>query len=70
MFVAWAVLNGLAGEIITGEFATDVQSLQSREQTPGAWLLSVCDGKFVDEYLSDEGNRFSLDYYGDDDGLH
>lgn len=69
MFVSWAVLNGLAGELHTQEFADDLGKLQARTITPGSWFLSVCDGKFTDEDLNEEGNQFALIYYGGDDGL-
>lgn len=32
---------------------------------PCAWLLAACDGKFVDEDLNDEGQRFAGSDYGD-----
>lgn len=63
MFVAWAVLNGLGGELHTNEFPDNLAILRRREMTPGQWFLSACDGKFVDEDLSDEGNRFAEFYY-------
>lgn len=28
--------------------------------------FKLCDGKLTDEDLSDEGNAFAADYYGDD----
>jgi len=65
MFAAWCVLNGLAGELHVEELADDLQRLRERQMTPGAWLLAACDGKFVDEDLNDEGNRFAESYYGE-----
>ena len=63
MFVAWCVLNGLAGDLHTEEFADDLESLRTRELTPGAWFLMVCDGKFTDEDVNEEGNAFAQAYY-------
>ena len=63
MFVAWAVLNGLAGRYHTIDSAEELAKLRSREITPGAWLIRACDGKFTDEDLSDEGNAFAVGYY-------
>ena len=69
MFVTWAVLNGLAGQIHTEDLPEALAKLQSRQDTPGAWFLQACDGKFTDEDLNEEGNQFARDYYADDAGL-
>lgn len=64
MFVVWAWLNGLAGELRVEEFPEDIESARLRSQTPGALFRSACDEKFTAEDLNDEGNRFTVDYYG------
>ena len=69
MFVGWAMLNGLEGEIHTGDFPDDVAKLRRRELTPGAWFIRACDAKFTDEDLSEEGNAFAQAYYANDTGL-
>jgi len=63
MFVAWALLSGLAGNMHTDEFPENIGRLKSRTVTPGAFFLETCDGKFTDEDLSNEGNAFSQAYY-------
>jgi hypothetical protein len=63
MFVAWALLSGLGGEIHTEDFPEDVPSLESRKLTPGAFFIASCDGKFTDEDLNEEGNAFANDYF-------
>src|SRR3954447_17067473 len=63
MFVSWAVLNGLSGSIHTDDFPEPLEALRRREITPGQFLQQACDGKFTDEDLSDEGNRFAEAYY-------
>ena len=70
MFVAWAVLNGLAGDYHTEDAAEDLALLKSREVTPTQWFIRVCDEKFTNEDLSDEGNSFATSYYGCGEGLH
>jgi hypothetical protein len=69
MFVAWAMLNGLAGPIQNEDFPEELGKLQSRELPPGEWFLAACDEKFTDEDLSDEGNAFARSYYADEEGL-
>lgn len=63
MYLAWALLSGLSGDIHIVDFPDDIPMLQRREVTPGAFFLSSCDGKFTDEDLSDEGNAFTRDYF-------
>ena len=58
MFVAWALLNGLAGELHT-EDPDDLARLKARDITPGAFFIQACDEKFTDEDLSEEGNAFA-----------
>jgi hypothetical protein len=65
MFVTWALLSGLAGEIHIVDFPEDIPKLRSRSLTPGKFFLDECDGKFTDEDLNEEGNAFTLDYFAD-----
>jgi hypothetical protein len=68
MFVAWAVLNGLAGLIHTDDFAEGLARLRDRQVTPGAWFIEACDDKFTED-LNDEGNAFAQAYYADGAGM-
>jgi hypothetical protein len=63
MFVAWAFLSGLAGDIHIHDFPDDIPSLEGRRVTPGAFFQSSCDGKFTDEDLNDLGNAFVMAYF-------
>ena len=63
MFLAWALLAGLAGELHVDDFTEDLETLRRREITPGAFLLRCCDGKFTDEDLNEEGNAFTVAYF-------
>ncbi len=63
MFVAWALLSGLAGELHTEDFPEGLEALRTRSITPGAFLLAHCDGKFTDEDLTDTGNAFATAYF-------
>ena len=66
MFVTWCMLNGLGGDIHDEEEGADILLLKRRELTPGTWFLKICDGKFIDEDLNDEGNLFANMYYQDE----
>ena len=70
MFVAWAALNGLAGDFHTRDAANELAMLESRDLTPTEWFIRVCDEKFTTEDLTDEGNAFARIYYGSGEGLH
>jgi len=70
MFVAWAILSGLAGEIHTDDFPETIPRLKSRSITPGKFFLELCDGKFTDEDLNDEGNAFAHAYFDFDTGKY
>jgi hypothetical protein len=69
MFVAWAVLNGMAGEYHIKDAADDLALLQRRELTPTDWFIRACDEKFTSEDLNDEGNSFAAGYYGNGEGF-
>jgi len=59
MFFAWCMLNGCASK----EVADEVDFLRLRQLTPGAYLMQICDEKFVSYELNDEGNAFTNAYY-------
>lgn len=63
MFVAWAWLTGLANPDIISDIPETLDALNRRTLTPGRLFLSSCDGKFIDEDLSVEGNAFATDYF-------
>jgi hypothetical protein len=70
MFVAWALLNGLAGEIYTTDFPDQIPKLLSRSLTPGRFFLEACDGKFTDDDLNEEGNSFAQAYFDFEKGQY
>ena len=59
MFMAWALMSGLASSELGGAAG----ELQARRITPGAFFVGQCDGKFTDEDLNDEGNAFAQVYF-------
>jgi len=60
MFLAWALLNGLAGPI---HVASEIGILRDRSKTPGQFFMLFSDGKLTDEDLNDEGNAFAAAYF-------
>ncbi len=70
MFLAWALLRGLGGEHFSEEDTAAIIELQARSITPGKFFLKYCDGKFVDEDLSEVGNKFAESYFDFETGLY
>jgi hypothetical protein len=62
MFVAWALLSGYANPKLDLDFG----ELTLRTTTPGAFLVDNLDGKFISDWLSDEGRGFTQVYYHSD----
>jgi hypothetical protein len=63
MFLAWALLSGLAGELHVDEMPEGIAALRERSLTPGQFFLKFCDGKLTDEDFNEEGNGFAAAYF-------
>ena len=70
MFLAWALLHGLVGDLHRQESADGLLELKARVTTAGQFFLRYCDGKFTDEDLNELGNRFAKAYYDGDESLY
>jgi hypothetical protein len=68
MFLAWAVLHGLEGDLHREHSRTDLLLLRSRKITGREFLFRACDGKFWEDDLSEEGNGFARWYYAPESG--
>ena len=68
MFLAWAITRNLIGDFHKAESAEWIQKVKERKVTGRDFLFSMCDGKFWEEDLSEEGNAFCKVYYAGDDG--
>jgi hypothetical protein len=66
MFLAWAILRGLEGELHREQSADDLAAVRARSMTGREFLFQDCDGKFTDEDLNDDGNAFAAAYYEPD----
>ena len=70
MFVAWAVLHGLASNHRLAERGRDLARLRARTEGPVAWFQAACDEQFTNDALSEQGNAFARTYYGSDGALN
>jgi len=64
MYLAWIINNNLVGELHLEEDANELQAVQERRMTGREFLIRLCDSKFWNEDLSEEGLAFTEQYYG------
>ncbi|AWH55179.1 hypothetical protein C1924_19285 [Stenotrophomonas sp. ESTM1D_MKCIP4_1] len=69
MYLAWLLLRGMASEELLDDMQDELEALTERTMTPGQFLL-VCDGKLVDDMISDEANAFTAEYYDMENGQY
>jgi hypothetical protein len=70
MFVAWAHLAGLVGELHRYDFPDDLAALRRRALTPGAYFIRGCEETFTEQDLDEEGNAFTAAYYAGDESVY
>ena len=63
MFLGWAILRGLEGELHRDESVESLRSVRERRMTGREFFLKECDAKFWEDDLSDTGNEFAQAYY-------
>lgn len=69
LYLRWCFAKGWAGELHIEDVPEDVSDVISGKLSATEFLFRNCDGKFTDEDLTDEGNFFTQQYYGND-GLY
>ena len=65
LFVKWCFIKGWAGQLHLDESPEDVAQVVNGEMPATEFLFKNLDGKFTDEDLTEEGNRFASAYYGE-----
>lgn len=63
MFLAWAIMNGLEGELHREESPEALFAVRARQMTGREFLFQECDEKFWDIDLNGEANEFAQYYY-------
>jgi hypothetical protein len=69
LYVAWALLAGLASEEFLENCDDDLQELRKRAISPSQAFKNI-DGKFTDADLSGEGNDFTQAYFDFEKGQY
>lgn len=65
IFLAWAIINKLEGELHQEDSIEALESVRKRKITGRDFLFEQCDEKFWEEDLNEFGNAFAKHYYGD-----
>lgn len=68
MFLAWCIINGLSGQLHDEESPDALTAVRERRMTGRDFVQQMCDEKFWEEDLNEEGNRFAKHYYSGPDG--
>ena len=66
MYLAWIINNNLIGQMHRDDSADAIQKVLSRQMTGRDFLVDMCDEKFWDEDLNEEGIAFTNYYYQSD----
>jgi hypothetical protein len=64
VFLAWAIMNNLEGELHRQDSSEALSAVRERQMTGREFLFEQCDEKFWEEDLNDVGNAFAREYYG------
>jgi hypothetical protein len=65
-YLGWVIDRGLAGSLLLEDFAEEVAQYCAHVIT-STRLLQITDGVLDHQMLSEEGARFTADYYSDPD---
>lgn len=68
MFIAWAIHRDLIGDCHQKRSVEWLQKVKNREATGRDFFFAVCDGRFWEDDLSEEGNAFAQFYYTGNEG--
>ena len=62
-FLAWTIINGLAGEPHAEEWPEEIEKLKFRKVHSSRIFPKYCDGKFTDKDQNDPGNKFAQSFF-------
>ena len=69
LFLKWCFVRGWAGDLHLEEEPDATRRVIAGELSATDFLFKYCDGKFTDEDISEFGQKFVEQYYGDE-GLY
>lgn len=62
-YLAWLIQNDLIGEFHLEESIDELTAVRERKMDGRTFLIAMCDEKFTDEDVNDEGLEFTEFYY-------
>ena len=68
MFLYWAVTRDKIGAELLADADDELAAVRGGDVTGAAFVMSVLDGKLLDDDLDDDGNAFALAYYEEHSG--
>ncbi len=63
IYLAWMINHHLEGEFHQEESAEELEQVRTRQITGREFLTRMCDEKFLEEDLNEEGSAFTQAYY-------
>lgn len=63
IYLAWIINNQLEGEFHQEESADELEQVRTRQMTGRQFLINMCDEKFWEEDLNEQGFEFTQAYY-------
>ncbi len=70
MYLTWIIDNNLIGEMHLINSADEINKVKRREMTGRDFLIEMCDEKFWDDDLNEEGIAFTKYYYDFDSAVN
>lgn len=67
-YLAWIINNHLEGEDHQDESADELAAVRKRTLSGREFLINMCDEKFWDQDLNEEGRAFTAHYYHTEPG--
>ncbi len=68
MFLAWIIINHLEGDELREDCDEALAKVRAREMTGRDFLFEMCDEKFWEGDMNEEGAAFAATYYSAEEG--
>jgi hypothetical protein len=63
MYLNWIIETNLISETFLQEVSDGIEGVKSGKITGKDFLFDYCDGKFLEDFLNDQGSEFTKRYY-------
>lgn len=69
LYLTWIIDNNLISEMHLANDSEAIGLVKKRKMTGREFLIRICDEKFQDDELNEDGLKFTRHYYGDENGM-